>query len=185
MKYAYCDSHDCRVLQWIDTEAMSYNLPDVAMLHECTATEWEMQNSGEMMIKAGAVIPYIAPSLDLAQLKVAKWAAIKTERDRRKSGGVKVGNKWFHSDDASRIQQVALVMLGAGIPAGLQWKTMDGSFITMTQTLATSVFGAVVASDQSIFAIAEGHRVAMETSASPATYDFSAGWPQVYADTMS
>lgn len=121
-----------------------------------------------------------APTTD--QVKVAKWESIKAERDRRKAGGVKVGAKWFHSDDGSRIQQIGLVMMGASIPAGLQWKTMDGSFVTMTQALATSVFGAVAASDQAIFAAAETHRVAMEASADPAAYDYSGGWQKIYGE---
>lgn len=110
------------------------------------------------------------------------WVAIKAERDRRKAGGVKVGVKWFHSDDVSRIQQMGLVMMGAGIPAGLQWKTMDGTFVAMDQTVAGNVFAAAAASDQAIFAVAEGHRVAMEASADPAAYDYSAGWPKVYGE---
>lgn len=110
------------------------------------------------------------------------WERIKAERDRRKAGGVKVGVKWFHSDDGSRIQQMGLVMMGASIPANLQWKTMDGSFITMTQTLASQVFQAVAASDQTIFTVAETHRVAMEASADPASYDYSGGWPKIYGE---
>lgn len=114
---------------------------------------------------------------------VAKlWEQIKAERDRRKAGGVKVGAKWFHSDDGSRIQQMGLVMMGASIPANLQWKTMDGSFITMTQTLASQVFHAVAAGDQAIFAAAEAHRVAMEASADPAVYDYSTGWPAIFGE---
>lgn len=113
---------------------------------------------------------------------VQVWERIKADRDRRKAGGVKVGAKWFHSDDGSRIQQMGLVMMGASIPAGLQWKTMDGSFITMTQTLASQVFQAVAASDQAIFAVAEQHRVAMEASADPASYDYSTGWPKIYGE---
>lgn len=115
-----------------------------------------------------------------------KWDAIKLERDRRKAGGVKVKvgtvNKWFHSDDASRIQQMSLVMMGAAIPANLRWKTMDGSFVTMTQAVAASVFAAAVASDQAIFAVAEGHRVAMEASTDPAVYDYSTGWPAIFGE---
>lgn len=181
-KLAYFNPQDGRVLQWLDTEAMSYNLPDASMLHACSDAEWELQHQGEMMVKAGAVVPYAAPAPDLAQLKAAKWEAIKAERDRRKAGGVKVGDKWFHSDDASRIQQLALVMMGAGLPAGLQWKTMDGSFITMTPALAQQVFTGQVASDQTIFAVAEQHRVAMEASADPASYDFSTGWPKIFGE---
>lgn len=114
------------------------------------------------------------------------WQRIKAVRDQRKAGGVKVKvgtvNKWFHSDDGSRIQQMGLVMMGASIPAGLQWKTMDGSFITMTQALAGNVFAAAAASDQAIFAVAEGHRVAMEASADPAAYDYSTGWPAIFGE---
>lgn len=108
------------------------------------------------------------------------WEAIKAERDRRKASGVKVGAKWYHSDDSSRIQQLGLLMMGASISASLKWKTMDGSFVSMTQTLAGQVFGAVAASDQAIFAQAEAHRLAMEASSSPASYDYSTGWPAEY-----
>lgn len=122
----------------------------------------------------------------LAQAKTAAWNAIKAERDRRKMGGVKVKvsttNKWFHSDDASRIQQMGLVMMGATIPSGLQWKTMDGTFVAMDPTVAGNVFASAAANDQAIFAVAEGHRVALETCADPSTYDFSAGWPKIYGE---
>lgn len=124
--------------------------------------------------------PPPAPPID--QINGRQWDGIKAERDRRKAGGVKVGAKWFHSDDGSRIQQMGLVMMGAGIPANLQWKTMDGSFITMTQALATSVFAATTASDQAIFAAAETHRAAMEASADPAVYDYSTGWPAIFGE---
>lgn len=126
------------------------------------------------------------PTSTIDKIKSRQWDAIKAERDRRKIGGVKVKvgtvDKWFHSDDASRIQQMALVMIGASIPADLQWKTMDGSFVAMTQTVAGNVFAAAAASDQAIFAVAEGHRVAMEASVDPAAYDYSGGWPKIYGE---
>lgn len=117
------------------------------------------------------------------QSKARKWDAIKVERDRRTDqGGYKVGTKWFHSDQKSRSQQLGLVLLGASIPANLQWKTMDGSFVTMTATLAQQVLAAAAASDQAIFAAAETHKAAMEASADPASYDFSAGWPKSFGE---
>lgn len=119
----------------------------------------------------------------VAQAKAAKWDAIKVERDyRTENGGYKVGAKWFHSDQKSRSQQLGLMLLGASIPANLQWKTMDGSFVTMTQQLAGQVLGAAAASDQAIFAAAETHKAAMEASADPAAYDFSVGWPKIYGE---
>jgi hypothetical protein len=123
------------------------------------------------------------PAQSASQFQTTKLAAIKAERDRRiQSGGYKVGTKWFHSDQKSRSQQLGLVLLGANIPAGLQWKTMDGSFVTMTPQLASQILVAAAASDQAIFAVAEAHKAAMESSADPASYDFSAGWPKSFGE---
>jgi len=113
--------------------------------------------------------------------KAEIWARIKTERDRRiQNGGYKVGAKWYHSDTFSRTQQMGLVMMGANLPANVQWKTMDNTFVTMTQTLAGQIFGTAAASDIGIFSAAEAHRVAMEASADPAAYDFTGGWPPMF-----
>lgn len=125
-------------------------------------------------------VGYIDP-LTLARDKAILWERIKAERDRRKlDGGYKVGSKWFHSDTFSRTQQIGLVLLGSSIPSGLQWKTMDGSFVTMTQTLANQIFGAAAAQDVATFQAAEVHKAAMEASADPSAYDFSGGWPAIY-----
>lgn len=109
------------------------------------------------------------------------WEAIKSERDKRKFAGVKVGSHWFHSDDSSRIQQLALTMMGASMPPGLMWKVLTTTpppvFVEMTPALASNIFSATAASDAAIFAAAETHRVAMENSPTPETYDFSTGWP--------
>lgn len=121
----------------------------------------------------------------LAAKQKEKWEAIKAERDRRKAGGVKVGTKWFHTDDASRIQHMALNMMGANIPANLQWKMMDGTFVTMTQALAGQVFQAVAVLDMQAFAKAEEHRVAMNAAENPFEYDFSTGWPKTYAEFVA
>lgn len=120
---------------------------------------------------------YIAPT---------PWERIKAERDRRRYLGVKVGAHWFHSDDPSRIQQLALAMMGAAIPAGLQWKTLTTTqppvFVEMTPALAQWIFQATAASDTAIFAAAEAHRVAMEASATPESYDCTGGWPASIED---
>lgn len=123
------------------------------------------------------------PAPTLADLRAAQWEAIKAERDRRiQHGGYKVGEKWFHSDTFSRTQQMGLVMLGANVPANLQWKTMDGSFVAMTQALAGQVFAAAAASDVAIFGAAEAKRTAMEASADPASFDFAGGWPLAFGE---
>ncbi len=141
----------------------------------------EGQSQGKRIVADENGFPMLVdpPKLTAADI----WEKIKAERDRRtEQGGYKVGTKWFHSDQKSRSQQLGLVLLGASIPANLQWKTMDGSFVTMTQQLAGQVLAAAAASDQAIFAAAEAHRQAMEASADPAAYDFSTGWPKVFGE---
>lgn len=134
-------------------------------------------------VEATYVPPEPAP---LADRQAAAWERIKTERDRRKFLGVKVGQHWFHSDDSSRIQQLALVMMGVSMPPDLQWKVLTLTpppvFVEMTPSLAQAIFQATALGDQAIFAAAEQHRLAMEVSADPSAYDFSVGWPETIYD---
>ena len=115
------------------------------------------------------------------EVRAAKLATItdeiKADRDRRKSLGCPVGPHRFHSDDASRIQQLGLVMFGASMPAGIKWKTMDGSFADMTPLLAQQIFAAQAARDMALFAVCEQHIAAAALADDPLAYDYSAGWP--------
>ena len=120
-----------------------------------------------------------------ADVLAEKWTAIKSQRDHRQKVGVKVGADWFHSDADSRTQQLGMVVAGANLPAGMQWKTLTrtGSvFVTMTPSLAGSIFQAVMASDSAIFGAAEKHRKALEASATPETYNVLIGWPVSFED---
>lgn len=110
------------------------------------------------------------------------WTLIKADRDRRKNLGVFADGNWFHSDSNSRIQQLALVIMGATMPAGIQWKTMGDTFVLMTPELAGKIFAATAALDQQLFACAELHRKAMAEAPTPSAYDFSTGWPDHYQE---
>ena len=126
-------------------------------------------------------LPQEQAAQNLARAREAAWEAIKRERDRRAGLGVKVGQHWYHSDQKSRTQQLGLVLLGANIPSGLQWKTLTMTpppvFVPMTQQLAQAIVSATAASDTAIFTAAEVHRIAVESSTAPQNYDFSTGWP--------
>ena len=121
----------------------------------------------------------------LPERQAAAWERIKTERDRRKVLGVKVGDHWYHSDADSRIQQISLFVMGASVPP-IPWKTLTTTpspvFVTMTQTIAAGIFQNTAASDAAIFAAAETHRIALEASPTPETYDFTGGWPASIED---
>lgn len=124
--------------------------------------------------------------LDRAALDIARttlWSYIQGQRDSRRIAGVKVGENWYHSDDPSRIQQIALVMMGANMPSNIMWKTMQGTFVQMTPQLASSIFQSIIAQDTKIFAHAEYHRQMMITSTDdPYTYDYMVGWPETYSE---
>lgn len=119
----------------------------------------------------------------LAERRTSVIEEIKGYRNQRSNaGGYLVSGKWFHSDQPSRTQQMALVMLGASVPAGLQWKTMDSSFVTMTPALASAIFAAAVAHDVATFAVAETHIAAVNGHVNPETYNFKSGWPAVFGE---
>jgi hypothetical protein len=134
------------------------------------------------------------PTPAVADIKLVMWVRIKSDRDRRKAGGFKVGTDWFHSDADSRIQHLGLKdkardLLAAGgamtdnltiLGQPVRWKTMDGSFAIVTAQLAFDIVAAAGDLDARLFAVAETHRAAMEAAADPATYDFSAGWPETF-----
>jgi hypothetical protein len=140
------------------------------------------------------------PAQSADETKAAKWDDIKAVRNRRKAGGfkVKVGssNKWFHSDADSRIQHLGLKDKARDLIAGggqmtdkltilghtVKWKTLDGSFVDVSAQVAFDIVSAAGDLDAQLFAAAETHKAAMEASADPASYDFSAGWPPVYGD---
>ena len=135
--------------------------------------DWETMREDEMRTRPAV------PTVE--SIRTQKWEAIKAERERRtQQGGYQAAGKWFHSDTFSRSQQLGLVIMGANIPPGLMWKTMDGSYIEMTQAVALLVFQAALASDSAHFQHAESLRMDVDTNPDPASVDINAGWPPVF-----
>lgn len=132
--------------------------------------------------EAGDALPSQA-TLDVWILQYVKdqmWIKIMDLRNKIRSSGVKVGTIWVDSDDTSRIQQLALVILGSNLPANIMWKTLNGTFVEMTPTFATQLCMASVVHDQTIYGVAEYHKAAMLASADPGNYDYTTGWPETY-----
>jgi hypothetical protein len=126
--------------------------------------------------------PPVPATPTLAERRELVMEQIKGYRNSRtQNGGYLVAGKWFHSDQASRTQQIALVMLGAAVPPVL-WKTMDGSFVTMSQALAAAIFQAAINSDMAIFSVAETHINTVANSSNPETHNITTGWPAVFGE---
>lgn len=124
-----------------------------------------------------------AIAADKAQRVAALARDIKAERDRRTNeGGYQAGGKWFHSDTISRTQQIGLILMGQNLPANIQWKTMDGSFVTMTPALAQEIFQAAASQDTSTFAVAQ--QAIAQATANPGAFHMAAiPWPAIYEAT--
>lgn len=125
-----------------------------------------------------------------SNIKLKLWYKIKAERDHRThEGGYKVVvdgvDKWFHSDTFSRSQQMGLVLLGENLPENLKWKTLDGTFVTMTPILVQQVFAAAAASDSTLFNYAEDLIAQVQASEEPESVDITTGWPVCYLDIKS
>jgi hypothetical protein len=72
--------------------------------------------------------------------------------------------------------------MGTSMPAGVQWKTMDGSFVTMTPTLAQQILAAGGASDVAMMTACMTLQAALVASPTPATFDITQGWPKIYGE---
>jgi len=162
-----------------DSEINGANIPlDATEVTEELFFRTILEKDGVWRLDAGVIRKVDSAPRPVELVRVERWSAVKAVRDSRcAEGGYKVSGKWFHSDSQSRIQQLGLVLLGASIPAGTLWKTMDGSFVAMTSTLAQQILAAAAASDAANFAAAEAHKAAIFTSSDPESYDFSGGWP--------
>ena len=109
------------------------------------------------------------------------WVNIKAIRDEKISnGGHCVDGKWYHSDTVSRSQQTGLYLMGEGVPAGLMWKTMDGSFVEMTPVLAQKIFFAAAGQDSVLFQYAESLRQQVKASTDPEQVDIMSNWPTTF-----
>lgn len=137
------------------------------------------------------------PNYSSDKIKDQKWEEIKAQRDDRKAGGVLVDNYWFHTDDASRIQWLALKDTARdNIAAGgkmtdliqmmgqnLSWKTLSGVFTTVTNQMAFDVVQATKNLDAILFSQAETKRQAVYASTTPETFDTTTGWNKTYAES--
>lgn len=132
---------------------------------------------------------YIAQQEKMSN-QLAIWELIKSERDRLKFSGVKVGDNWFHSDSDSRNQQLGLFV--AAIAGKLQenaimWKTLtpegglyDNVEVPMTSQLAIDIFTTTMMHDATFHFVSGIHRRDLLLAEDPLTYDYKSNWPQSF-----
>lgn len=146
------------------------------------------QAAGNRIVADADGYPILVAPLPMTPDQV--WERIKAERDRRSEAGCLIAGYWFHNDLKSRTQwermanrSVALADVDPYLVDGAQvaWKTMAGAFVPLTAGLIRQVVDAFEIQEVATFKAAEIHRATMAAAADPAAYDFSAGWPAIFA----
>ena len=112
------------------------------------------------------------------------WERIKDKRYDNLRHGVyaKSVGKWFQTDDATRLQYLALALesVTGGFKKPINWKTMDNSFLMLTPELLREIMQAMHDDEEADFINAEKHKAAMLKAEHPLEYDYSDGWTANY-----
>ena len=129
--------------------------------------------------KAWVLLPTVAARLK-AEQQDEMWDRIKAKRYDNLRHGVyaKSVGKWFQTDDATRLQYLALALesVTGGFKKPINWKTMDNSFLQLTPELLREIMQTMHDDEQADFANAEKHKAAMLKAENPLEYDYSGGW---------
>ena len=133
--------------------------------------------------KAWVLPPDVAARLK-AEQQDEMWERIKAKRYDNLRHGVyaKSVGKWFQTDDATRLQYLALALesVTGGFKKPINWKTMDNSFLQLTPELLREIMQTMHDNEQADFANAEKHKAAMLKAENPLEYDYSGGWTASY-----
>ena len=108
------------------------------------------------------------------------WERIKAKRYDNLRHGVYIKSvgKWFQTDDATRLQYLALALesVTGGFKKPINWKTMDNSFLMLTPELLREIMQTMHDDEEADFINAEKHKAAMLKAENPLKYDYSDGW---------
>ena len=145
--------------------------PVLAPLAPCPSSTWD----GEQW----HLDPECAARLK-AEQQDEMWERIKQKRYDNLRHGVyaKSVGKWFQTDDATRLQYLALALesVTGGFKKPINWKTMDNSFLMLTPELLREIMQTMHDDEEADFINAEKHKAAMLQAENPLKYDYSDGW---------
>lgn len=145
--------------------------PVLAPLAPCPSSTWD----GEQW----QIDPECAARLK-AEQQDEMWERIKDKRYDNLRHGVyaKSVGKWFQTDDATRLQYLALALesVTGGFKKPINWKTMDNSFLMLTPELLREIMQTMHDDEEADFINAEKHKAAMLKAENPLKYDYSGGW---------
>ena len=160
------------VWQWVDTkwvELLPINNPNIPYGDEY---EWNEEQS------QWVISPELSAYKHLEQ-QSQMWELIKERRLQAVTSGVYVESvdKWFHTDEVSATSYSTIAgMIALNNYEPVQWKTMDNTWVLLTEPLFKELQTAMSAKTNANYAVAEQHKAAMLVADNPLEYDYSEGW---------
>jgi hypothetical protein len=155
-------------------------------LHEIDSNDYAyLLPAGSEQITEAEALAILAANTP-TPTKSEMWGRIKTERDRRTlDGGCKVAANWFLSTERARGEYTSMAIVSAGAPATYvivpNWRTMqDGITVDMTVGLLKQIMTAGLTQANAIDTVAQAHKLAVNASATPETYNYLTGWPAMF-----
>ena len=120
--------------------------------------------------------------IDLARDLPRAKQALKLKRQQVACGGVQVGAalRWIASDATARARWAAMDALGAALPVDQEEETLDDVIFTVQPAFANKVPIAYAALDKAVHLAYRVHRLALEASADPLSYNINTGWPTTF-----
>lgn len=148
------------------SDDLTVSTPRPSEYHEWDGKKWKISKADAARLKA--------------EQQDEVWEQIKAKRYDNRRHGVyaKSVGKWFQTDDATRLQYLALSLesVTGGFKKPINWKTMDNSFLQLTPELLREIMQTMHDDEQADFANAERHKAAMLKAENPLEYDYSGGW---------
>lgn len=126
-------------------------------------------------------LKWIKVKKPLEERQAEAWEAIKQKRYEATTSGVYVASvdKVFHTDEVSVIQYNNIGnMITLGTYEPIQWKVVDNTWVTLTESLYKELQVAMVTNTNRIYQVAERHKEQMLLADDPENYDYSSGWDQ-------
>jgi len=190
---------DQATMSYYDADPVLYSPMPEAGLYQSVIRNGAIQDNLGNWVQAWSLIDWDQSTIDayLAATRDQLWQKIKEIRFNKSiNGGVEYNNKWFNTDLVSRSQYLRLknkadmlVIGGASSDIILQanntnilWKTMDGTFVTMTIDLINNLMNALDNREAAIFTKAEMLRAQINASTNPNSVNIVTGWPASFGE---
>ena len=158
--------------RWIDTEwveLLPINNPDI---HYGDEYKWVEEQNQWVFCPELDAYKYLEQQDEI-------WELIKERRLQAVTSGVYVESvdKQFHTDEVSVTSYSTIAgMIALDNYEPLQWKTMDNTWLLLTEPLFKELQTAMSQKTNANYAVAEQHKAAMLLADNPLDYDYSGNW---------